>query len=158
MSRGKVRGVMVAFGVAFLWGCSATDTLPENCIDRSQMSEDFNQELNDVLAMRLTSLSTRIVDLYPQEARWRGIQGTATLVMQMDRYGSLKHPVLHESSGSSALDRAALQFGEIIENKMREAPLLKDAYCFTETSSYLIPVDFDLSACGGYACTLPQRQ
>ncbi|MDJ0522407.1 MAG: TonB family protein [Planctomycetota bacterium] len=52
---------------------------------------------------------------YPRDAQARGIEGTAYVLVQVDRGGQVVTARVHRSSGNGSLDRAALRVAQLYE-------------------------------------------
>jgi len=153
--RFKKRRLIAVMAAMLLSGCASYDKPMTSCIDRATAGEDFNQGINMALHQQLSHLSSLIWDFYPEEAREKRIEGRVRVKMVMNQTGSLVSPSLSKSSGSKALDDAAMKFAGIIEKRTRTSPLLKKGYCFTEESDYIIPVHFSLHDCDESVCSFP---
>ena len=77
---------------------------------------------------------------YPMEARDKGEEGETVVRIRIDRSGTIRYRILEHSTGSPALDRAAID----MVNRANPVPAVPNDYPKDDLIEFLIPVNFTL--------------
>ncbi len=77
---------------------------------------------------------------YPMEAREKGEEGETVVRIRIDRKGNIRYRILEHSTGSAALDRAAID----MVNRANPVPAVPNDYPKDDLIEFLIPVNFTL--------------
>lgn len=89
---------------------------------------------------QLISLWLQKFKKYPMQARKQNIQGETIVRIRIDRQGNIRYYILEYSTGSTILDRAAID----MVRRANPVPAVPDNYPESDLMEFLIPVSFEL--------------
>lgn len=89
---------------------------------------------------QLISLWIEKFKKYPMEARKQNIQGETIVRIRIDRQGNIRYYILEYSTGSTILDRAAID----MVRRANPVPAVPDNYPDADLMEFLVPVGFGL--------------